>query len=115
MTRASVTILEGSITALEVTGHAGYAQKGQDIVCAAVSCLTTTCINALEAVAKVKPVVRQDEQAAIVSVLLPDKLSPPQSHDAQIVLQTALQGFRDIAGEYPKYFDLTIIDGRKTP
>lgn len=36
---------------ISVHGHAGYAPRGQDIVCAAVSALTLTLIQGLEQVA----------------------------------------------------------------
>ena len=46
-----VTIKEnisGYITGITVKGHAGYAQKGTDIVCAAVSILTFSTLEALK-------------------------------------------------------------------
>ena len=33
---------------IKVTGHAGYAKKGEDIVCASVSTAVTMCINQIE-------------------------------------------------------------------
>ena len=45
----------GNYTGFSVRGHAGYAEAGSDIVCAAVSALTTTCVNAMESVAGVLP------------------------------------------------------------
>ena len=50
MTR--VAILQGALgpVGFICQGHAGYAEAGADIVCAAVSILTTTCANALESV-----------------------------------------------------------------
>lgn len=36
---------------ISVSGHAGYAPVGQDIVCAAVSALTLTLIQGLEQIA----------------------------------------------------------------
>ena len=36
-------------------GHSGWAEAGSDIVCAAVSILTCTCVNALESVCGVIP------------------------------------------------------------
>lgn len=33
---------------ISITGHAGYAPSGQDIVCAAVSTLTNTFLQAIE-------------------------------------------------------------------
>ena len=35
-------------TGVELLGHAGFAQSGQDIVCAAVSALIITTVNSLE-------------------------------------------------------------------
>lgn len=115
MTRICVKALNGSIVSIKVSGHSGYADSGYDIVCAAISCLTTTCINALESVAGVKPIVAIDEHKADMSITLPDKLTLSQASSAQIVMQTVLQGFKDLSGEYQKYCQLTINDGRKTP
>ena len=78
-------------------GHAGYAESGSDIVCAAVSVLTTTCANALESVAGIKPVVKAKDGNMFLA------LPHGGSHDAQVVLQTLRQGLRDIAEEYPRY------------
>jgi len=38
----------------EITGHAGYARAGQDIVCAAVSAIGYTVIGVLEKMASGK-------------------------------------------------------------
>ena len=43
----------GNITGFSCKGHAGYAEEGSDIVCAAVSALSITCANALQSVAGV--------------------------------------------------------------
>ena len=112
MTTLTVERENGAISALIVSGHAGFAYSGRDIVCAAVSVLITTGINALEAVAGVIPEVQQDEMATVISCRVPTELSQQASHDAQVILQTVLQGFEDIAEAYPKHFK--IIDGRKS-
>ena len=89
---------------IRVSGHAGYAPAGEDIVCAAASVLITTCANALESVAGIRPEVSQ--KPAMIQVLLPGGLSPTGEHDAQIILRTAEQGFRDIAAQYPSYLQI---------
>ena len=86
-----------SITGFEVKGHAGYAEAGQDIVCAAVSILTTTCANALESVAGLKPLVKASPGKMILS--LPDF----DGHDAQVILKTMRQGLKDLVDAYPDY------------
>lgn len=102
MTTVSVRYEGSAVSSISVKDHAGYAGYGHDIVCAAASVLITTCANALESVAGVFPVTHVDERTAEIRVTLPKALAPQQAHDAQIILLTVLQGFRDIAQQYPK-------------
>ncbi|WP_337221629.1 ribosomal-processing cysteine protease Prp, partial [Vibrio cholerae] len=39
---------EDRICALEITGHAGFAESGKDIVCSAVSSIGTGLLNAID-------------------------------------------------------------------
>ena len=91
---------------LTVKGHAGYAKSGSDIVCAAASVLITTCANALQSVADVFPVLEVKEQPAVIAVDLPNGLSPEKAHDARVILETVLQGFKDVAAQYPRYLQI---------
>ena len=106
MTTVEVRRDEQGVRGLRVSGHAGYASSGSDIVCAAASVLITTCVNALESVAGITPVVRQSQKPAVISVELPEELSPAQSHDARVILRTALTGFQDVAAQYPRYLQI---------
>ncbi len=85
------------ITGFECTGHAGFAQAGSDIVCAAVSILTTTCVNALETVAGLTPQVLA--APGKMTLALPDG----SGHDAQVILKTMRQGLKDLTDAYPDY------------
>lgn len=106
MTTVTVERDGGRVRGIRVSGHAGYAERGEDIVCAAASVLITTCANALESVAGVKPRVTQKPKSAVIEVALPDAMSESQAHDAQVVINTVLQGFSDIATEYPAYLQI---------
>lgn len=88
------------IIGFECSGHAGYAEEGSDIVCAAVSILTTTCVNALESVAGETPIV--SAKPGKMTVKLPDG----GGRDAQVILLTLWQGMRDLAEEYQPYLVL---------
>ncbi len=86
----------------ECRGHAGYAEAGSDIVCAAVSVLATTCANALESVAGVSPGVEAKDGYMRV------QLSEGEiTHDASVILRTFEQGIHDIAISYPQYIHIT--------
>lgn len=94
---------DGRLSGYECRGHAGYAQAGSDIVCAAVSMLSYTCANALESVAGVEPDVLVHEGMMKVTVPIAQL-----SHDALVILRTFEQGINDIASSYPKYIHITL-------
>ena len=100
MIRVTLHYRGEEITGFECRGHAGYAPEGRDIVCAAVSALTTTCCNALETVAGVKPRVKASSGSMVLSV------PPGSGRDAQVILLSLRQGMRDIAEEYAQYLQL---------
>jgi len=106
MTTVQVRRDDSGVCGLTVKGHAGYARSGQDIVCAAASVLITTCANALQSVADITPVLEVKEKPAIIAVDLPEGLSPDKDHDARIILNTTLQGFKDVAAQYPRYLQI---------
>ena len=106
MTTVQIRRDKNLISGIRVSDHSGYAECGKDIVCAAASVLITTCANALESVVGLIPDTQVNEDTTVIDVSLPQGISPEKMHDAQIVLKTVVQGFRDIASEYPKYLKI---------
>lgn len=111
MTRIGIRREGERITALKAQGHAGDAAAGDSIVCAAISSLMHTAINALESVAGVVPIILRDERKALLSIRIPETC---ENGDAQIILRTIIQGLTDISLEYPKWVRITVEDGRTT-
>ena len=102
MTRCVLyTDKDGQVTGFLCSGHAAYAEAGQDIVCAAVSVLTQTCVNALESVAHVRPIVRMGE--GFLAARLP---RDTENRDANTLLNGMTEGLRGIASQYPDHFRL---------
>ncbi|NMD38163.1 MAG: ribosomal-processing cysteine protease Prp [Christensenellaceae bacterium] len=106
MTNVTLYLNNKQLVGFKLEGHADYAEKGYDIVCAAISVLATTAINSLESVGKVKPVQFIDEEKAFIHTMLPDNISPQQRHDCKIILSMLEQGLTDIAEQYPKYLKI---------
>ncbi len=111
----SVTLLNAQNVILGFTceGHADYAAAGSDIVCAAVSALTATCVNALESVANIQAKVKRRPKDAYLQVLLPENITEDQRHDSQVLLKCLQQGIGDLAEQYPKHVHLSIQEWRK--
>lgn len=91
---------DGQVTGFEVSGHTGYAQAGQDIVCSALSFLAITCANALESVAKLKPEVFQQDGLLRVRVT-------EVNDEARTIFAVFNQGIEDLRDSYPKHVTLS--------
>ena len=75
-------------------GHAGYAEEGQDIVCAAVSALIINTVNSLEKFTDDKFDVQ--EKDGFVSIHFRNNLS----ERAMLLMDSLLLGLTEIAGSY---------------
>lgn len=95
----------GLISSFKIEGHSGYAERGQDIVCAAVSALSQTTVIGLEEVLGLSPVVIRHEGMLEVAVCEP--------HSAAALLDTMLLGLMDVARSYPDY--ISILDEGPVP
>ncbi|MEW6525017.1 MAG: ribosomal-processing cysteine protease Prp [Bacillota bacterium] len=89
----------GRVCGFAVGGHAGYAEAGQDIVCAAVSAITQTAVLGLE------QFCGTGVYCAIEPGSLVCRLSSPaqQPGPAWYIVETMLLGLTEIAREHPKY------------
>lgn len=47
MIKVNIKTVNNNIDTIEISGHAGYDVMGKDIVCAAVSSITITTVNAI--------------------------------------------------------------------
>lgn len=89
---------------LRVTGHAGFAAHGQDIVCAAVSALVQTALMGLEKVAG-QPFEAEVSEGNVRCRL--KQGAPEANAKAQPILETTVLGLQDIANSYPKFVRFT--------
>ena len=90
---------QGLITGYKVSGHAGFAAAGEDIVCGAVSVLTQTPILGLEQHLKCQPSYHVDEEDGILEV----NLNNTPNELTQAILATMEYGLLGVAEQYPKY------------
>ena len=92
-------------TACRITGHSGQAEAGRDIVCAAVSILGCTCVNALESVCGIVPEITEND-AGVLEFQLPE-LEPEDNAKAQILMGALKQGLSDLTEAYPQHVRIT--------
>lgn len=93
---------DGRTTAFEAVGHAGYAEEGEDIVCAAVTSAVqlTHCFLTDILGIEVKTVV--DEDSARIFVELPKEVDV-QAENAVDALMVHLTALKE---DYPDFIDV---------
>lgn len=87
---------------LEVTGHAGYAEAGKDIVCAAISMLTDALAGTLE---EAKARGRCDYKARDGDGTVIISADPTMGSIVEIkaYFRMAVTGMRMLQEQYPEY------------
>ena len=71
MTRCEFFTEDDRITGFSVSGHSGYAENGQDVVCAAISAVVTMAEATINDVCGGKAKVRVKEADARITLTLP--------------------------------------------
>ena len=95
---------EGRITGFTVSGHSGYAEAGQDIVCAAISAIVTMAEATINDVCGAKAKIRVKEEDARITLTLPAVCEEEESVQAVLAgMLLTLCNFRD---DYPDYIEV---------
>ena len=84
-------------------GHAGYAEEGEDIVCAAISILTINTMNAIETFTNSDVFLDTDEELGLIEY----KIDKP-TKETSLLLDTMVLGLKTMADDknYAEYIDL---------
>ncbi len=84
-----------------VEGHAGYAESGADIVCASVTTAAFTAVNGITDVAGIDALVEVYD--GYLAFELPQELSPKMREKADLLLESMVLSFENLAEQYGKY------------
>lgn len=88
-----VSVREDGIT---VSGHAGYAKSGKDIVCSAVTTLVQTFVGSIESLTK-------DKMECKMSAGMADVRYKNLSEQGKLLVDSFFIGILMIADEFPDY------------
>lgn len=96
MIRILAETRDGRLARLTITGHAGFAAKGQDIYCAGVSAVFQGAVNCLDGPADDYLV---QAQSGLGEIQVKGEVG---QHDAT-VLEVLYRELKDLAASYPEY------------
>ena len=100
--------LDEEIRALEVRGHAGYAEHGQDIVCAAVSAVTIGAVNSIENLLGIDLEVTADEEQGLLQWEVPKLQEEATNLQLQLLMRMTIETLQMIEKEYTNFIKIKI-------
>ena len=104
MTRCEFYTENDRITGFSVSGHSGYSEAGQDIVCAAISAAVAMAEATINDVCGAKAKVRVKEDDARITLTLPT--SCDEEDAVQAVLAGMILYLANLRDEYPDYIEV---------
>ncbi len=87
---------DGNITGVTSEGHSGFAESGQDIVCAAISVLVINTVNSLESFTAADFETAINAEDAVISF----DIKNYKDRDVSILLKSLLLGLESICENY---------------
>ena len=108
MTHITVFKKNNQITEVVCDGHTYYGEKGEDIVCAALSSVVQTAALGLMTVAGVDIDLDRDEKKGYLRMALPENLSDEQREKSSIILDTMLMGVSDLYTGFSDFIELEV-------
>lgn len=94
-----------SIHSFIISGHAFFAERGKDIVCAGASAVAVGAINAVHALTGVTPLIEQGD--GFLRCVVPEKLSEGTHEKVQILLEGMIISLQTIEEEYGQHIKIT--------
>ncbi len=97
---------QGNLWRFVLDGHAGYADHGQDIVCAAVSMTVINTINSIDSLTKEALLLDQDDERGYIDCTFPDIKANQGTSEARLLLESMVLGLKSIQEEYGEYIQV---------
>ena len=102
MIRVRCTVKRGKITHLDVSGHSGSADRGEDLICAGVSTVIFGLCNALDQIAGIET-IRVDQNLIAVDILKPDQTT-------DTIMRTGLIQLMTVEEQYSQFIKIQLTE-----
>ena len=93
------------LVSFDISGHAGYADSGYDIICSAVSAISYTIANGITEVLSIEAPYEIHDGFLNMDIGVCSSVDIEKS---QVLLETMLLGFQSMKVNYGDYINLTV-------
>lgn len=108
MTKVTITKCNNKIATVECDGHTNYGERGEDIVCAALSSVVQTALLGLLVVACVEVDIKRNDEEGYLKFSLPQNLNNADAEKCETILQTMLCGVSDLHTGFSDFIELEV-------
>jgi uncharacterized protein YsxB (DUF464 family) len=109
MTTVTFHMEENRISGFDSQGHSGYAEAGEDLLCASIGAAITLVEATVNDVLGLAASVKVDEEHAHISLRLPGGLSQTAESTCQSLLTGLMLYFTMLHDEYPD--NIEVLEG----
>ncbi|HAQ08138.1 MAG TPA: ribosomal-processing cysteine protease Prp [Bacillus bacterium] len=107
MIRATINRTKsGSIQSFTISGHAGFAAHGSDIVCAGVSAVSFGAVNSIISLTGITPDIEQGADG-FLRCDIPGNLPKETQEKIQLLLEGMVVSLQTMERDYGKHIKLT--------
>ena len=106
MTTVTFRTEDGRIIGFDSVGHSGYAEEGEDIVCAGITSAIRLVECTINDVLGLAASVKVRESDAFISLRLPGSLGPTAESTCQALLTGLMLYFTQLHDDYPENIEV---------
>lgn len=106
MIKVKIKETSGRISSFEMSGHADFAEHGQDLVCAGASAVSFGAVNAIMELTGIEPKITQSE-SGYLKVGFADDLDGKTDEKVQLLLRSMIVSLKTIEQDYEEYIKIT--------
>ncbi|MDQ0219363.1 ribosomal-processing cysteine protease Prp [Peribacillus cavernae] len=96
------------IVSFTISGHADFAEKGSDLVCAGVSAISFGAVNAMMSLTDAALEIEQGGDGGYLRCAIPEDISAEAQEKVQLLLAGMLISLQTIELDYGKYIKITL-------
>ena len=111
MTTVSFRTDEGRITGFEASGHSGWAESGEDLLCASISAAVTLIEATVNDVLGLAAAIRVEPERALISLRLPGGLDAVAENTCQSLMAGLMLYCTTLHDQYPDNIEVLEDDG----
>ena len=100
MTTAKFLFSDETVISFELSGHSGYAEEGEDIVCSAVSSAVYMAVNTIIEIMKLSP------EAEVRDGYLKIQMNSDDARKSKVITDGLYLHLSELQGQYPNNLKL---------